>query len=246
MAKKGPETWFTHDELCEITAKWVHRNMNMKQVFIEHRTACSSEIVDVLGMRSDCKRVIAVNYEIKVTRSDFLSDRSKPHRNGTALGIGAYRFYVCPKDVIKPEDLPKGWGLIHVSKGGRFKVVVGPRDWKCLYHADKDRLAERINQYWHPDGDYLMSKRESKKHGFKWALKDARDSLRFYWDHDNRDCMSEAALLFAAMNQYNIAKKQGIDLTPQPIFRSPLRQAWKEKMEEKGIDWRAEEKEFRE
>lgn len=238
LNKKDPESWFSHQELCELTAKWVVRNMNMKQAYIEHKTMSSREIVDVLGFRSDGQNVLSVNYEIKVTRSDFLSDKNKPHRNGEKLGIGAYRFYVCPRDVIKPSDLPKGWGLIHVSKGGRFNVVVGPKDWKCLYHPSVTYLRGRFDDMVATASPkHKKLKRIQVKHLSREML-----DLKFYWTHQQRDCGMEGALLFAALNQYCIASERGLDIKASRVFDSPLRNKYKEERP----NWQAEEKEWRE
>lgn len=38
------------------------------------------------------------------------------------LGVGQFRYFVCPIDLIKEEDLPENWGLIHCS-GKQMKIV---------------------------------------------------------------------------------------------------------------------------
>lgn len=62
--------------------------------------------------------------ETKVTRSDFLADAKKPHRNSD--GVGMYRYYACPEGLIKPEELPEKWGLIYTrDKNRRALMPVG-------------------------------------------------------------------------------------------------------------------------
>lgn len=39
--------------------------------------------------------------------------------------MGVYRFYLCPEGIIRPEDLPKGWGLLH-AVGRKVVDVVKP------------------------------------------------------------------------------------------------------------------------
>lgn len=51
--------------------------------------------------------------------------RKKPHRNGTVLGVGQHRFYVAPQGLIKPDELPLGWGLVEVTNRGGTKCIVG-------------------------------------------------------------------------------------------------------------------------
>lgn len=52
--------------------------------------------------------------ETKISRSDFLIDFKKPHRQ-EGCGVGNYRYYACPNGLIKPEELPPKWGLIYVD-----------------------------------------------------------------------------------------------------------------------------------
>jgi hypothetical protein len=35
--------------------------------------------------------------------------------------LGAYRYYVCPSGLLKPEEIPDGWGLIWVKNGRYYK-----------------------------------------------------------------------------------------------------------------------------
>lgn len=63
--------------------------------------------------------------EVKVSRSDFLVDAKKPHRNGEVLGVGEHRFYFAPEGLIKVDELPKGWGLVEVNSRGAAKCIVG-------------------------------------------------------------------------------------------------------------------------
>lgn len=100
-----------------------------------HRS--NKEIPDAIGwLRSGVSLLI----ECKASRGDFLSDASKPSRSsrpgakaglrtdpgpgslGPAFdpppktqGLGAYRFYLTPRGLVQPEELPKGWGLLELS-----------------------------------------------------------------------------------------------------------------------------------
>lgn len=61
--------------------------------------------------------------EVKVSRSDFLRDKHKPHRH--TGGLGDFRYYMCPEGMIKIEDLPDRWGLLWVNKRGHVKLMAG-------------------------------------------------------------------------------------------------------------------------
>lgn len=68
----------------------------------------SGEQPDVIGWWNSASILI----ECKVSRNDFLSDKRKRFRRDPALGMGDWRFYLCPPQVIQVEDLPSGWGLL--------------------------------------------------------------------------------------------------------------------------------------
>lgn len=97
-----------HENLNVISAKWLKKN-GFGVVATNIRCSLSREIVDTIGFRESCSVLI----ESKVSRSDFKADFKKPERNGDLKGVGLYRLYICPEGLIKPEELPKGWGLLY-------------------------------------------------------------------------------------------------------------------------------------
>tara|TARA_Y100000588_G_scaffold112523_1_gene123429 strand:+ start:81135 stop:81620 length:486 start_codon:yes stop_codon:yes gene_type:complete len=99
-----------HEELNIIAAKWLRKN-GFGVVATNIGCSLSREVVDAIGFRETCSVLI----ESKVSRSDFKADMKKPERNGSLKGVGLYRLYICPEGLIKPEELPKGWGLIYVK-----------------------------------------------------------------------------------------------------------------------------------
>ena len=110
-----------HRELINCAEHWLLKTKKCSFVFTEFVTP-HYEVADAIGFRK--KHTILI--ECKTSRSDFLADKNKKFRKNPKLGMGAYRFYLCPKGVIKPEDLPKGWGLIYIDEKGRCKQTVGP------------------------------------------------------------------------------------------------------------------------
>lgn len=106
----------THKQLVEIAYRWILKSGGMSIAFKE-LTSLAREIPDVIGFNGWESAVI----ECKVSRSDFLRDQKKAHRTG-GKGMGNWRFYCCPHGLIKPEDLPKGWGLIYVTDKARVVV----------------------------------------------------------------------------------------------------------------------------
>lgn len=119
----------THDELNVIASKWLKRPQSNKG------PGCQVAMTEVGGLY-DGERADAFGYrwgfdggsvvvESKVSRSDFLADRAKPHRNGTKPGMGTYRYYICPEGLINIHDLPHAWGLLWVNKRGHVKPIAG-------------------------------------------------------------------------------------------------------------------------
>lgn len=97
----------THAALVRIAVQWL-RGYRCGVVLSEQ--ACiSGEMPDAIGWKRACHSVLI---ECKVSRADFLADRSKPFRQKSDLGVGNERFYLAPARLIRPEELPLGWGLL--------------------------------------------------------------------------------------------------------------------------------------
>ena len=101
----------THDDLVIRAEKWL-KSQNCGVVFNDSFCPATSngELPDAIGFRSE----VSILIECKATRSDFLSDKNKTFRKDPELGMGDWRFYMCPPNVIKIQDLPCGWGLLYV------------------------------------------------------------------------------------------------------------------------------------
>lgn len=116
---------FDHKSLCKIADKWLGKNKKQNIRFLKFPIHVSemvclqvSETPDAIGWNY-CKSCIV---EVKVSHSDFLADQKKPFRSN-GEGMGNYRYYLCPENLISENELPKGWGLIYVDKNGRTKEV---------------------------------------------------------------------------------------------------------------------------
>ncbi len=118
----------THKSLCTIAVSWLKRQNGprCKVAVSEVPSGFNGEMPDAIGFCYDYHYECSVMVEVKVSRSDFLNDKKKPHRNGTTVGMGNYRYYMCPTDLIKPEELPDKFGLIYVNSRGHCSLVVSP------------------------------------------------------------------------------------------------------------------------
>lgn len=134
-----------HARLSEIACAWLKRPMGNRGpacqiAMIEVGGLYGGERADAWGYRWGCNGG-SVLVEVKVSRSDFLADAKKPHRNGEVLGMGTYRYYMCPEGIITLDDLPRGWGLLWVNNRGHVKLLAGH---VCMLQGANGRGAEQV------------------------------------------------------------------------------------------------------
>lgn len=93
---------------------------------------------------------ITREFEIKISRGDYFNDAKKDKHT---LEKGAnYFYYVCPKDLIKKEEVDQKYGLIYIWETGHVEIVKKPR----MRHADKfdnwkmlaNKMYWRFRQLW--------------------------------------------------------------------------------------------------
>lgn len=75
------------------------------------------------------KNIVPTVYEIKVSRSDFLSDISKPEKRAGYFQIAHKVYYACVDGLIEKSEVPKECGLIVQNKHGSdyWTVVKGAK-----------------------------------------------------------------------------------------------------------------------
>ena len=94
---------------------------------------------------------------MKVSHSDFLADKKKWWRTQAKpeLQAGNLRWYLCPEGIIKPEELPEGWGLLYWD-GKQISPIVAPVENIATGHADmkilysilrREKFPEKIYNY---------------------------------------------------------------------------------------------------
>lgn len=107
-----------HYELCKLGGKFLKSRNNAEPWHIPYKyvavelVTLAAELPDVWATNGSETAII----EVKTSHSDFLADQKKWIRQeGYAQDrnkIGNYRYYLCPKGVIKEEELPENWGLL--------------------------------------------------------------------------------------------------------------------------------------
>jgi hypothetical protein len=99
----------THAKLVEMAVVWLRRYRC--GVVLSEQACVSGEMPDAIGWKKACHSVLV---ECKVTRADFLVDRTKAWRQQPEIGVGSERYYLAPRGMIEIEELPSGWGLLEI------------------------------------------------------------------------------------------------------------------------------------
>lgn len=107
-------------------------------------------IMDGLAIKKSWSKPCLTGYEIKVSRSDFMSDEKWPIYKELC-----HRFYfVCPRDLIQPDELPEDVGLIWYNP-----------EKKSLYTRKKAMFRDiemSANMFYY----IIMSRLENQQHPF--------------------------------------------------------------------------------
>ena len=53
--------------------------------------------------------------EIKVSRSDFLTEMASPQKSGEVMQFCDLWWLACPAGMVRPDELPSGWGLLEYN-----------------------------------------------------------------------------------------------------------------------------------
>ena len=117
----------SHAEVVSRSAEWLHNNRKCWVVVTERGNG--TEIVDAIGWRYiECPdgflRLGSIQIECKASYSDFKADQKKDHRNNPEyIGIGNLRYYMSPKAIVPMREVPKGWGLLWISKSRVYEKI---------------------------------------------------------------------------------------------------------------------------
>jgi len=127
----------THAESVARAARWM-KNQNFRYT-VSEKMAIGIESPDVIGWKYGGNSTLI---ECKVSRADFLADKKKPFRIKPELGMGLYRYYMCPAGMIQLEDLPPKWGLLWIDGKRIMKLrAFGNGDMENRFE-DRNVLAE--------------------------------------------------------------------------------------------------------
>lgn len=104
------EVLMTHAELVELAATWLRNTRRCGVVLTERGDVGRA---DALGWMRTGHAPYCILVECKRSVSDFKADRYKLCRQDHDWhGIGDERYYFTPSGLLRPEQLPAGWGLL--------------------------------------------------------------------------------------------------------------------------------------
>lgn len=167
------------------------KHLDNRSFFITECKTCSSYfpdpqgllIFDGLAITKSYTQPCIIGYEIKVSRSDFLQD-NKWH---LYLQYCNEFFFVCPKGLIKKDELPEGVGLIYYDPNAKrmlntvkkalyrqIEEPVGVYKYIIYSRLEEDRFPffEERAEY---AEDYLADRAYKKNVGLKLGSKLAQD-----------------------------------------------------------------------
>lgn len=107
----------------------------------------AAEVCDALGFTGLIAATPAASIvlEAKVSRADFLADRNKSFRQAPETGIGEFRYFIAPKGLIKPNELPDKWGLVEYD--GRALSIIQGHVLERLQQTPEGKYRRNLDQW---------------------------------------------------------------------------------------------------
>ena len=146
-----------HYNLCLEGAKWLKKKKNHER----YETPWKYIAVEIVVYGCENPDIWAFNgwstmvVEVKTSHADFLNDKKKWFRQvGNEGGDpGNYRYYLTPKGMLKPEELPEGFGLLEWD-GKNIERVINATRRTVTNHADGIIMASILRREHFPEKIY--------------------------------------------------------------------------------------------
>lgn len=104
----------THSQLVQLASKWLKRRFPV----VITEMAGGSEEPDAIGFKGGFSCLI----ECKASKPDFYAERNKPRTRSGVNGMGDHRYYLTTPGLVKLEQLPEKWGLLHAQGRGVYVI----------------------------------------------------------------------------------------------------------------------------
>lgn len=110
----------THKVLVGAAAQWLQRQHSI----VITEMATTGEEPDAIGWTG----VLSTLVECKASLADFRADGKKFFRRSPEMGMGTFRYFLTPVGMVRPELLPRNWGLLELVNG-KVQVTVAARQF---------------------------------------------------------------------------------------------------------------------
>jgi len=129
-----------HQDMVRLAERWLRKTCGCGVVLRDPFRACveTGEQPDAIGWRGE----VSILVECKASRADFLADCKKPFRVRPELGMGDWRFYLCPPQIIQIDDLPVGHGLLWIE-GRAIRKVHGVPLGNTRWYSERPFLGNK-------------------------------------------------------------------------------------------------------
>lgn len=128
-------------DLSELKADSDHHKTNHIKALLKRKHkgvgwALMFEVGDRISMVKSRADAIAFDiyhykihgYEIKASRGDWLNELKNPEKSARIRKYCDFWWVIAPKGMIKPEELPEGWGLIEAGPNSLRKKMRAPQN----------------------------------------------------------------------------------------------------------------------
>lgn len=112
------------------------RNEKIIKYYPQHLWRHSGKLKEILYESADWKPTI----------KEFVKEH--PH-------LGRRRYYVCPKGLIKKEEISNGFGLYYFNDG-KFRKVKDSKQFKCNIYIELHMLAHAFRKHASGNGDNVL------------------------------------------------------------------------------------------
>jgi len=119
----------THGSLCKRGMQWLYKEVGC-QVACVGLGSTTGERPDVIGWKLGESWLI----ECKARREDFFREKEKSFRSDPILGMGKFRYYLIPDDIICTDEIPPKWGML-IAHG---KSIIIAKEAEAFSERNKD------------------------------------------------------------------------------------------------------------
>ena len=112
----------SHRDLCEIGGRFLKTT-----TFYELK--CSYVVVELVSYSQETPDIFGVDgyksvlIEVKMSKTDFKNDARKKFRKEGNKALGQQRYYLCPEELLNPDEMPKNWGLLYCNSSGKISYI---------------------------------------------------------------------------------------------------------------------------